>query len=43
MDEESGLVRQAEVTSANVRDFCLADILIKGDEQGYFADKAQSS
>jgi hypothetical protein len=28
VDEESGLVRQAEVTSANVRDFCLAEMLI---------------
>jgi len=39
VDEESGLVRQAEMTSANVHDFCLAEALIQGDEQGYFADK----
>jgi transposase, IS5 family len=43
VDEESGLVRQAEMTSANVHDSCLADALIQGDEQGYFADKAYSS
>jgi transposase, IS5 family len=43
VDEESGLVRQAETTSANVHDACLADALIQGDEQGYFADKAYSS
>ena|SRR5580704_7833170 len=42
VDEESGLVRQAEMTSANVHDFCLAEALIQGDEQGYFADKAYS-
>jgi transposase, IS5 family len=40
VDEESGLVRQAEMTSANVHDSCLAETLIQGDEQGYFADKA---
>ncbi len=43
VDEGSGLVRQAEMTSANVHDFCLAEALIQGDEQGYFADKAYSS
>ena len=43
VDEESGLVRQAEMTSANVHDSSLADALIQGDEQGYFADKAYSS
>jgi transposase, IS5 family len=42
VDEGSGLVRQAEMTSANVHDFCLAEALIQGDEQGYFADKAYS-
>ena len=40
VDEGSGLVRQAEMTSANVHDFRLAEPLIRGDEQGYFADKA---
>ena len=43
VDEESGLVRQAEMTSANVHDSRLADALIQGDEQGYFADKAYDS
>jgi transposase, IS5 family len=43
VDEESGLVRQAEMTSANVHASSLADALIQGDEQGYFADKAYSS
>ncbi len=38
--EGSGLVRQAEMTSVNVHDFRLAEALIQGDEQGYFADKA---
>ena len=43
VDEESGLVRQAEMTCANVHDSRLADALIQGDEQGYFADKAYDS
>jgi transposase, IS5 family len=43
VDEGSGLVRQAEMTSANGHDFCLAEALIQGDERGYFADKAYSS
>jgi transposase, IS5 family len=43
VDEGSGLVWQAEMTSANVHDFRLAEALIQGDEQGYFADKAYSS
>jgi IS5 family transposase len=42
VDEESGLVRQAEMTPANVHDSRLAEALIQGDEQGYFADKAYS-
>ncbi len=40
VDEESGLVRQAEMTSANVHDSRLGEALIQGDEQGYFADRA---
>jgi IS5 family transposase len=40
VDEGSGLVRQAEMTSANGHDFRRAEALIQGDEQGYFADKA---
>jgi IS5 family transposase len=43
VDEESGLVRQAEMTSANVHDSRLGEALIQGDEQGYFADKAYDS
>src|SRR6201996_7399864 len=35
--EESGLVRQAEMTSANVHDSRLGEALIQGDEQGFFA------
>ena len=42
VDEGSGLVRQAEMTSANVHECRLAGTLIQGDEQGYFADKAYS-
>ena len=42
VDEGSGLVRQAEMTSANVHASRLAEALIQGDEQGYFADKAYS-
>ena len=43
VDEESGLVRQAEMTPANVHDCRLGEALIQGDEQGYFADKAYDS
>jgi transposase, IS5 family len=43
VDEESGLVRQAEMTPANVHDSRLAEALIQGDEQGYFADRAYDS
>jgi IS5 family transposase len=43
VDEGRGLVRQAEMTSANVHDSCLAEALIQGDEQGYSADKAYGS
>jgi transposase, IS5 family len=43
VDEESGLVRRAEMTSANVHDSRLGEALIQGDEQGYFADKAYGS
>jgi len=38
VDEESGLVRQAEMTPANVHDSRLGEALIQGDEQGFFAD-----
>src|SRR4029077_21265277 len=43
VDEESGLVRQAEMTSANVHDSRLGEALIQGDEQGFFADRAYDS
>jgi IS5 family transposase len=43
VDEGSGLVRQAEMTSANVHDSRLGEALIQGDEQGYFADRAYDS
>ena len=43
VDEESGLVRQGGMTSANVHDSRLGEALIQGDEQGYFADKAYDS
>ena len=43
VDEGSGLARQTETTSANVRDGRLAEALIQGDEQGFFADKAYDS
>ena len=42
VDEVSGLVRQAEMTPANVHDSRLADALIQGDEQGYFASQRRS-
>lgn len=40
VDEGSGRVRQAAMTSANGHDGRLAEGLIQGDEDGYFADKA---
>jgi IS5 family transposase len=43
VDKGSGLVRQAEMTSAKVHDSRLSEALIPGDEQVYFADKAYSS
>jgi IS5 family transposase len=47
VDEESDLVRQAEMTPANVHDSrldsSLGEALIHGDEQGYFADRAYDS
>jgi IS5 family transposase len=42
VDAGAGLVRQAEMTSANVHDSRLAEALIQGDEQGYFADMVYS-
>src|SRR5579863_4095710 len=43
VDEESGLVREALMTPANVHDSRLGEALIQGDEQGYFADMAYDS
>ena len=43
VDEASGLVRQAEMTSANVHASRLGEALIQGDEQGFFADRAYDS
>ena len=43
VDEGSGLVRNAQMTSANVHDGQLGERLIQGDEQGFFADKAYDS
>jgi transposase, IS5 family len=44
VDEEIVLVRQAEVTPANVHDSRLGEALIQGgDEQGFFADRAYDS
>ena len=43
VDEGSGLMRQAEMTSANVHDSRFGEALIQGDEQGYFADRAYNS
>ena len=43
VDEESGLVREALMTPANVHDSRLGEALIQGDEQGYFADRAYDS
>jgi IS5 family transposase len=40
VDEESGPVRQAEMTPANAHDSRLGEALIQGDEQGFFADRA---
>src|SRR5580704_7130561 len=43
VDEESGLVREALMTPANVHDSRLGEALIQGDEQGFFADRAYDS
>jgi IS5 family transposase len=37
VDEDSGLVRQAEMTPANVHDSRLGEALVQGDEQAVFA------
>jgi IS5 family transposase len=43
VDEASGLVREAQMTPANVHDSRLGEALIQGDEQGVFADRAYDS
>lgn len=42
-DEGSGLIRQAEMSSADLHDVNMGKVLIQGDEQRYFADKAYDS
>ncbi len=43
VDDGSGLVRQAEMTSANVHDSRPGEALVQGDEQAVFADRARDS
>lgn len=43
VDEKSGLIRKAELTSANVNDTEMADVLVCGDEAAVYADKAYES
>jgi IS5 family transposase len=43
VDEGSGLVRKAVMTSADVHDSVPADGLVQGDEQAVYADKAYDS
>ena len=43
VDEESGIVRQAEMSSADLHDSQKGEDLIQGDEKAYFADKAYDS
>jgi IS5 family transposase len=40
VDEGSGLIRRAELTSAKINDSLVADKLICGDERAVYADKA---
>jgi len=40
VDEGSGLIRRAELTSAKINDTVVADDLICGDERAVYADKA---
>jgi len=40
VDQDSGLVRRALLTAANVNDTEMADVLICGDEQAFYADAA---
>ena len=43
MDEESGVVRQAEMTSADLHDSQRGPAMIQGDEEAYYGDKAYDS
>jgi len=43
VDEGSGLVRKAQMTSANLHDIRLGEAMILGDEKGFFADKAMTA
>jgi len=43
VDKESGIVRRAEVTSADLHDSQLGLAMIQGDEQAYYGDKAYDS
>jgi IS5 family transposase len=43
VDEESGVVRQAEMSSADLHDSQRGEALIQGDEKAYYADKAYDS
>jgi len=43
VDEESGFVRQAEMTSADLHDSQRGQAMIQGDEEAYYADKAYDS
>jgi IS5 family transposase len=43
VDEESDLIRQAEMTSADLHDSQRGEAMIQGDEAAYYADKAYDS
>lgn len=43
VDEESDLVRQAQMSSADLHDGRKGEALIQGDEKAYYADKAYDS
>lgn len=40
VDQDSGIIRQAEITEARINDHEVFDELISGDEQAVYADKA---
>jgi IS5 family transposase len=43
VDEESGVVRQPEMTSADLHDSQRGEAMIQGDEKAHYADKADDS